>query len=69
MSGLRRLYLGENALSGPVPPELGNLSAPQSLWLDHNMLGGPLLPQIGNLSGLRVLDLRSAGSRARSWRR
>eukprot|EP00198_Chlamydomonas_reinhardtii_P006413 XP_001695749.1 predicted protein [Chlamydomonas reinhardtii] len=41
---LRRLYLGSNALSGPLAPACDLLAAPglEVLWMDANVLEGPV---------------------------
>ncbi|MDE2989068.1 MAG: hypothetical protein OXT70_13635, partial [Chloroflexota bacterium] len=36
------LSLGGNVLTGPVPPELGNLGTLEYLYLNQNLLSGPL---------------------------
>ena len=46
-----------HGLSGPIPPELGNLARLESLRLQHNQLSGPIPPELGNLANLEVLDL------------
>ena len=46
-----------NELSGPIPPEIGNLTALESLNLLRNDLSGPIPPEIGNLTALRRLYL------------
>ncbi len=51
------LYLSDNDLTGPLPPELGNLSALQSLYLSDNDLSGPIPSELGNLSALQSLYL------------
>ena len=51
------LLLYANQLSGPVPPELGNLPNLRSLGLDGNELTGPIPPELGNLANLRFLWL------------
>ena len=67
---VRRLELIANALSGPIPPELGNLAALEVLDLSNrhrwsgsededNVLSGPIPPELGNLTALEVLDLRN----------
>ena len=48
-----------HGLSGPVPPELGDLANLTRLHLDHNSLSGPVPPELGNLANLTRLDLRS----------
>ena len=46
---VRVLELGGNRLSGPIPPEIGNLSV--------NELSGPIPPEIANLAALEYLNL------------
>ena len=46
------LILSENQLTGPIPPELGDLSALETLILSGNQLTGPIPPELGNLSEL-----------------
>ena len=54
------LGLDGNALTGPIPPELGNLTALE--WLSLvNDLTGPIPPELGNLTALKWLGL--AGNR------
>ncbi|HWR66055.1 MAG TPA: hypothetical protein VN364_08045, partial [Bellilinea sp.] len=43
--------------TGPIPPELGNLTNLIDLWLDNNQLSGPIPSELGNLSPLIVLSL------------
>ena len=52
-----RLYLTGNDLSGPIPPELGNLGDLEILDLAANDLSGPVPPELGNLGELVDLDL------------
>lgn len=51
------LSLEWNNLSGPLPPELGNLSQLQRLYLYSNDLVGPIPPELGNLTDLEDLSL------------
>jgi len=44
-------------LTGPIPPELGNLTGLETLRLHANMLTGPIPPELGNLAGLETLWL------------
>ena len=44
-------------MSGPIPPELGNLPNLETLWLAFTELSGPIPPELGklaNLSGLYI---------------
>ena len=52
-----RLALGSNDLSGPIPPELGNLTGLEGVDLYSNGLSGPIPPELGNLTSLRGLTL------------
>ncbi len=56
-TNVTRLSLGGNQLGGPIPPQIGNLSALEWLLLRNNQLSGPIPPQIGSLSALTWLDL------------
>ena len=57
------LYLGDNGLTGEIPPELGSLSNLTALYLDTNALSGEIPPELGSLSNpdlsLAGLDLRN----------
>ena len=48
-------------MSGPIPPELGNLLRLELLNLNHNSLIGSIPPELGNLVSLRYLGLRENG--------
>ncbi len=52
-----RLSLGSNALTGPIPSELGKLSNLTSLSLSSNALMGPIPPELGDLSQLENVYL------------
>ena len=52
-----RLLVLDNKLTGPIPPELGNLASLTRLDLGYNNLSGPIPREIGNLPGLRQLVL------------
>ena len=52
-----QLRLHWQGLTGPIPPELGDLTSLEELWLHGNDLHGPIPPQLGNLVGLKVLWL------------
>ncbi|WP_420636803.1 leucine-rich repeat domain-containing protein [Candidatus Palauibacter sp.] len=51
------LSLGQNALYGPVPVELGNLPNLEVLLLRDNSLEGALPPEVTGLKKLRTVDL------------
>ena len=53
------LDLEGNGLSGPIPPELGNLTSLRTLFLTRNGLSGPIPPEIGSLTSLLGLSLQS----------
>ena len=44
-------------LSGPIPPQLGNLANLEVLNLSVNALAGPIPPQLGDLASLKYLRL------------
>ena len=51
------LYLGDNGLTGEIPPELGSLSNLTALYLDTNALSGEIPAELGSLSNLTALYL------------
>ena len=51
------LYLSDNGLTGPIPPEIGNLVNLERLNLSYNQLTGPIPSEIGNLTNLIDLNL------------
>ena len=51
------LRMAENALSGPIPPELGDLYNLTRLDLWVNRLTGSIPPELGRLAHLSFLDL------------
>ena len=51
------LSLSYDQLTGPIPPEIGNLVNLERLYLDNNQLTGPIPPEIGNLINLEYLTL------------
>ena len=53
------LNLSDNGLTGPIPPELGDLSRLERLVLYGNDLEGAIPPELGNLSRLTLLALHS----------
>lgn len=59
MANLIDLWLNDNALTGLIPPELGDLGNLESLNLGNNRLAGPIPPDLGNLASLRLLSLEN----------
>ena len=63
LTELRRLNLGNpgdgpfNSVTGPIPPELGELKKLVVLELDGNHLSGSIPPELGGLESLQVLAL------------
>ena len=51
------LDLFRNDLTGPIPPELGNLASLEWLSLVRNDLTGPIPPELGSLTSLEGLRL------------
>lgn len=52
-----RLDLEANSLTGPIPPEIGQLTELRHLNLSSNGLTGPIPPEIGNLRSLTDVNL------------
>ena len=52
-----KLSLSSNGLTGPILPELGNLTSLRELTLPWNSLTGSILPELGNLTRLSKLQL------------
>ena len=48
-----------NGVSGPIPPELGNLANLERLYLHENDLNGPIPTELGRLTDLESLSLGS----------
>ncbi|XLT02846.1 hypothetical protein HN51_052197 [Arachis hypogaea] len=57
LKSLKVLDLGNNQLSGSIPPELGNLTELVNMNLQSNDLTGRLPPGLGNLKYLQELRL------------
>ena len=51
------LDLRNNALSGQIPTELGNLASLERLWLNDNRLTGEIPAALGRLENLTLLHL------------
>ena len=51
------LVLSDNALTGPIPPELGQLTNLKGLTLSGNELSGPIPSELGQLTNLESLGL------------
>ncbi|CAL9173993.1 unnamed protein product [Musa hybrid cultivar] len=56
-SHLEILDLSDNSLSGPLPPEIGNVQRLKLLILRNNTLSGELPSELGRLVSLEILDL------------
>ena len=55
---LKDLSIGSNLLSGPIPPELGNLTQLEELIIPrYGKLSGSIPPELGNLAQLEYLWL------------
>jgi Leucine-rich repeat (LRR) protein/triacylglycerol esterase/lipase EstA (alpha/beta hydrolase family) len=52
------LEMGQNNLTGSIPPEIGQLSKLGWIWFSYNHLSGNIPPQITDLLYLGNLDLR-----------
>ena len=48
-----------NGVSGPIPPELGDLTSLEYLQFFNNSLSGPIPPELGKLTNLIDLDFNS----------
>ena len=54
-----QVNLANNQLSGPIPPELGNMRQMAELYLYGNALSGPLPESLGDLTELAYLHLHN----------
>ena len=54
--GVEVLSLGNNNLTGSIPPEISQLTGLEQLWLDENQLSGTLPAELGTM-GLVTLSL------------
>jgi len=54
---MRYLYIGGTNSSGPLPPEIGNLTDLRILQISNNGLTGTLPPQVANWTKLEYLDI------------
>ena len=59
MANLGGLSLYANELSGPIPPELGQLTNLRNLLLYGNQLSGPIPRELGQLTRLTRLQLET----------
>ncbi|GJP30382.1 hypothetical protein CLOM_g965 [Closterium sp. NIES-68] len=53
------LSLNKNALTGPIPSTIGNMTSLKGIWLHNNTLNGTLPESLGNLISLQSLGLGS----------
>jgi len=54
---VERVGLSHNNLTGPIPPELADLSGLKDLFLRGNNLTGPIPPEVGSLESLERITL------------
>ena len=54
MVSVDTMWLSGNRLSGPIPPEFGNLVNLEQLALFENELSGPLPAEFGKLKKLKT---------------
>lgn len=57
MQNLEDIFVFQNELTGPIPPELANMQNLQQLDLAGNELTGPVPPEIGSIGLLRTLSI------------
>lgn len=55
-----QLYLGQNYLTGSLPPEIGDFPALKELSLPNNEIPAPIPPEIGRLASLEKLVLSNS---------
>ncbi len=55
-----RVILGNNNLTGTLPPEIGDLTAMQMLYLRDNEIGGTLPPELGLCTSCVEMDLSNS---------
>ncbi|XXG68656.1 hypothetical protein AAC387_Pa06g1694 [Persea americana] len=58
---MQLLYLSTNALTGPIPKEIGKLQKLYKLSISDNNFNGSLPPELGNLVNLGELYMDSSG--------
>ncbi len=51
------LWLQDNDLTGPIPPELGSMTQLRRLWLSNNRLSGTIPAELTRLTNLNLLLL------------
>jgi len=56
-SRLREIYLGQNALTGSIPPDIGNLAKLEIFNAKSNQLNSTIPVSISNVTELQILDL------------
>ena len=56
-TNVTQINLGNNQLTGSIPPEIGDLSNLQSLSLHRNQLSGDIQSELGNLANLQAIIL------------
>ena len=77
LSNLTGLHLEDNALTGTIPPELGDLASLGGLYLNENELSGGIPPELGAILSLTRIDVsenqltggipREIAASCRSW--
>ena len=54
---MEELWLKNNKISGPIPPEIGNLKNLDTVFMDYNLFTGNIPPAIANLHSSVYLAL------------